>query len=294
MAARSLAPSTRRSYAIAMLRLQTFACSMMVATWFPSSPYLILAFIPHLIDCSLSHASIRSIMSAITYYHSFFSLPDPVRHHLVHKALSCDAKERPASDNRMPVTLPLLNDILTACNSMAPSHFVAALTRALFSTMFFAFLRISEVTAGPHNLAFQNVNLTSQAATITFTSFKHSSSAHHSLVLHATSSPVCPVRALARYLQLRPSASGPLFVFSDGAPLSAAFLNHFLRQCLSFSNLPTTNISSHSFRIGAATWAAANGHSTERIRLMGRWRSDAFKRYIRIPSISVSSSHAHN
>ncbi|XP_074657153.1 uncharacterized protein LOC141910317 [Tubulanus polymorphus] len=39
---------------------------------------------------------------------------------------------------------------------------------------------------------------------------------------------------------------------------------------------------SHSFRIGAATNAATNGVPEPVIRELGRWKSDAFKRYIRI------------
>jgi len=36
------------------------------------------------------------------------------------------------------------------------------------------------------------------------------------------------------------------------------------------------NFSSHSFRIGAATVAAANGVPDHRIQQMGRWTSNAF------------------
>ena len=40
-----------------------------------------------------------------------------------------------------------------------------------------------------------------------------------------------------------------------------------------------------SFRIGAATYAAEQGISDTKIRHMGRWKSDAFKKYIRISSM---------
>ena len=41
----------------------------------------------------------------------------------------------------------------------------------------------------------------------------------------------------------------------------------------------------HSFRIGAASPAAECGYSETQIRLLGRWKSDAFKKYIRLPSL---------
>ena len=36
----------------------------------------------------------------------------------------------------------------------------------------------------------------------------------------------------------------------------------------------------HSFRRGAATWAAEVGISETEIQTLGRWRSDAYKAYI--------------
>jgi hypothetical protein len=43
----------------------------------------------------------------------------------------------------------------------------------------------------------------------------------------------------------------------------------------------------HSFRIGAATHAASRGYSDQDIQIMGRWHSDAFKKYIRIPVLQI-------
>jgi hypothetical protein len=52
--------------------------------------------------------------------------------------------------------------------------------------------------------------------------------------------------------------------------------------------LDTMKYEGHSFRIGAATFSAECGFSDTQIRAMGRWRSDAFLKYIRIPSLSSS------
>jgi hypothetical protein len=41
----------------------------------------------------------------------------------------------------------------------------------------------------------------------------------------------------------------------------------------------------HSFRIGAATFAAECGLCDAQIRLLGPWKSDAFRKYIRSPDL---------
>lgn len=41
----------------------------------------------------------------------------------------------------------------------------------------------------------------------------------------------------------------------------------------------------HSFRIGAASHAADRGLSDAQIRALGRWKSNAFQRYIRVPRL---------
>ena len=45
--------------------------------------------------------------------------------------------------------------------------------------------------------------------------------------------------------------------------------------------LDTSRYKGRSFRIGAASLAAGKGFSDAQIRTLGRWKSDAFKLYIR-------------
>lgn len=71
---------------------------------------------------------------------------------------------------------------------------------------------------------------------------------------------------------------GPLFQFLDDCPVSYSFVS---------KSLDPKQYKGHSFRIGAATHAAQVGFSENAIQNMGRWKSDAVKRYIRIGSFSV-------
>ena len=92
---------------------------------------------------------------------------------------------------------------------------------------------------------------------------------------------------MGTFINLRPSTTGNLFVFPDGCPVTVSYFTDILNRCLNVCGLSSLLYKPHSFRIGAATTAAANGHSETQIACMGRWKSDAFKKYIRIPSLSI-------
>lgn len=62
-----------------------------------------------------------------------------------------------------------------------------------------------------------------------------------------------------------------------------------LSEVIKFIGLDSKQYKGHSFRIGAATHAAQVGFSENAIQNMGRWKSDAVKRYIRIGSFSVKN-----
>ncbi len=94
---------------------------------------------------------------------------------------------------------------------------------------------------------------------------------------------VCPVSAYRDYIQLRGSDHAPFFAFPGGIPISRRCFTDQLKLSLQWAGYSPNHYKGHSFRIGAASTAASMGISDERIQLMGRWRSDAFRKYIRIP-----------
>jgi hypothetical protein len=49
------------------------------------------------------------------------------------------------------------------------------------------------------------------------------------------------------------------------------------------------NMSTHSFRIGAATTAAAAGYPKWAIQALGRWSSDCYRTYVRISDNTINS-----
>ncbi len=94
---------------------------------------------------------------------------------------------------------------------------------------------------------------------------------------------LCPISALLPYLVIKGQDRGPLFKCEDGTPLTRQRLVTLLWHTLSQAGFDCTRYSGHSFRIGAATTAAVKGMSDSMIQTLGRWSSDSFRRYIRIP-----------
>ena len=94
---------------------------------------------------------------------------------------------------------------------------------------------------------------------------------------------ICPVAIITRYLAVRGSARGPLFLCADGSPLSRNTLVTKVRAALAQAGIDSHAYSGHSFRIGAATTAAKNGVEDSLIQILGRWQSSAYLRYVKLP-----------
>ena len=98
----------------------------------------------------------------------------------------------------------------------------------------------------------------------------------------------CSGRVLGCEGQVR--RAGPFFKFASGVPLSRELLVSRLREALRPSGLEVGKYSGHSFRIGAATTAAAVGIEDSLIKTLGRWKSAAYLLYVRVPWDQLASA----
>ena len=115
------------------------------------------------------------------------------------------------------------------------------------------------------------------------TNYKHSDLKPKTIsIIGNLENQLCPVKAVNNYLALSQHKVGPLFQFPCGTPVSYFYFNSSLKSLLSFIGLDPAVYKGHSFRIGAATAAAARGVPQTVIQSMGRWKSDAVKNYIRL------------
>ena len=95
--------------------------------------------------------------------------------------------------------------------------------------------------------------------------------------LGATDSLVCPVKAVPSYLEKRSTRAGPLFITSEGKGWTRRMFCASLKSML----LDQHSYNTRSLRIGAATSAFLAQFLDTHIQIFGRWRSNAFKSYIR-------------
>ena len=109
------------------------------------------------------------------------------------------------------------------------------------------------------------------------------------IYLHRTNCQLCPVGAIQSYLVVRGTEDGPLFCLVDGTPLTRPWLVMELCKALQDAGVDSSKFAGHSFRIGAATTAAACEVPVDIIKVHGRWKSHAYQLYVRIPDPELAA-----
>ena len=104
-----------------------------------------------------------------------------------------------------------------------------------------------------------------------------------------TGGDLCPVAAVLAFLAIRGAGVGPLFRFKSGEALTRPRLVAALRKVLAQAGFKPEDYAGHSFRIGAATTAAACGIPADTIKTLGRWKSQAYQLYVRLPRKQLAS-----
>ena len=103
------------------------------------------------------------------------------------------------------------------------------------------------------------------------------------LYVGRTGSNLCAVAAMLDYLSVRGMSPGPLFRFEDGRVLLRQLFVEAVRDGLHKAGIDQDKYCGHSFRIGAATTAAAKGIEDSLIKTLGRWESLAYLQYVKLP-----------
>ena len=224
--------------------------------------------------------SIKFYLSALRMLHLEYNLPDPTADALNLRRLMRGIKRvhGTSSDSRLPITPSLLRSFASLLNLSFPDHltFWAAILLA-----FFAFLRSGELLS----LHRSDLHRTTEGYQVHIRQSKTDPFRSGAVirVLPSGDTSLCAVTALDSYLVARGSAEGMLFRFQTAA-FTRQRLNSLIHDLASRCGVDPRRYSSHSFRIGAASTAAAAGIPDWRIQALGRWSSDCYRRYIRLPA----------
>jgi hypothetical protein len=201
---------------------------------------------------------------------------------------------------RLPITRDVLLKILHCLPRWRTDPMQANLYAA-FCLAFAGFLRVGEFTwsKGDYNpdyplafarrhLSWRSVDIRADRLLLTIPTSKTDPFRHGvTLTISPASDAACPLAAIQNLRALTMAGGGqldllmPLFVRPNNLPFSRDYVVRCLRLCLTHQGI-TGHYSGHSFRRGAATSARLAGLTDHEIQLLGRWQSDAYKRYIEV------------
>lgn len=302
---KSIAASTRRTYSSGERQFIRF-CLLHKLVYsqnplLPTNESILIHFVTHLSN-TVSYGTIKVYLAAVNNLHAEFGCPlDFTAMPLLYKTLrgiksSLGIKQRA----RYPITVSVLSHIyakLKPFHSLDPD---SSMLWASFTLAFFGFLRSSEFTCNGKfdihdhlsrsDITFHpNVFRPSSFDVVIKKSKTDPFRETAKLTIAKSNSTVCAVTALQDYFLQTSTrqSSQPLFQFTDGRNLTRTSLTNNLRGLLNVCGLDSSQFASHSFRIGAATTAGAAGLPDWLIKVLGRWKSDAYQTYIKTPQDTI-------
>ena len=287
-----LALSTSKKYSAAQGVFARFCLDLGVAP-VPCDSHSLLKFIAWLKRLkNLGPEAIRGYLAAVRHLHSingyeFKGDADP-RVKLARRAAN---KRVSPKDGRLPITRDILSRLAEA--GQVRDGFGSRLFLAAATLGYAGWLRISEICGGaggggPVGLRGRSLIVKGNSLSLMVERGKTDKAREGvEIGVLAGRGAICPIKALLRYLEVRPgapSADGFLLVREDCRRMDQAWFRAELQTRCKEAGLGA-GFNTHSLRIGAATDAGRGGMPSYLIKLRGRWRSDAFLSYVR-PSCS--------
>lgn len=240
----------------------------------------------------LSVATARTYISAISYKLKIQNDSDETQNFLVKKLLEGYRRKSKSNDVRLPITSNILKQIIQSLQLVCNNYYECKLFQAAYTLAFFGFFRVGEMTVKNqkdlgHAIDYEDITMFREENKIQI-KIKHSkvdqTGIGQTVTIQNTQfgSEIQPVKIIQEYLAVRPSVQGKLFCHFGGQPLTRYQFTAVLNKVLAKIGLECKRYKSHSFRIGAATSVAMFRMSEEEICVAGRWKSHAYKTYVRI------------
>ena len=298
--AKGLALSTQRTYKAGHDQYLKF-CHAEGFTPLPLTENGVCAYVSTLADQGLKHSTIKVYLSSIRYLQISSGHSDPFAgvawshlDYVMRGIKKSEAEKGIQQKTRLPVTPVILHKLRDVWLSSATCT-DAKMMWAACCLCYFGFLRCGEMTVRSNQSYDKAVHLSvadiavddATSPSVLQVRIKESKTDPFRkgvcLFLGRTGSALCPVAAVVDYLCQRGMSPGPLFVFEDGRFLTRQRFVDAVIEALERAGVDQTKYCGHSFRIGAATTAAARGVEDAMIKTLGRWESVAYLQYMKIP-----------
>ena len=252
----------------------------------------LINYLAYLSSSALSYSTAKCYMSGISHQVQLQGLQDNSKSFIIKKMLEGLRRSKPSKDIRCPITLTLLNQIVSVLPAVCNNSYEATLFATAFQLAFFALLRVGELTVSISQnasrvIAPNDIHFNSDSSVNIFIKGSETDQLGKGASVHIPYNieTKALVSALHLYISKRPSVSGPFFCHMDGSPLTSYQFSSLLQKSLKFIGIDSSTFKSHSFRIGGATHMYLHcvlGSSEQEIMSKGHWSSSAVKSYIRM------------
>ena len=232
-------------------------------------------------------STIRTIISAIGTIHKLWHGTDPSKAFLVIRSLKGLEKFAKEKSHLLPINKTLLSKILKKLPNLNFSKYLVKALKAMFALAYEGCFRIGELIVSgedKHTLTINNVQFltskTPHALKLTLDSFKHHA-APASILIQKRKSRESAYKLVRKYLKVRPTGEGHLFLDKDRSPFQRNLVASALRACLEGLVEDPAKYNTHSFRVGRTTDLVEEGTPESVIQQVGRWKSTAYRCYYR-------------
>ena len=305
----SLAVSTWSSYNTAAKMLQRCGSETSTRMNFPLSENQVLVFIAWMIERGLAASTMESYMAGIRQTHLASGVCLPILRTPLIKQILEGKKHLDSISKRLqqkPVRLPVTPDIMKLLKGEIKDSALEPESKLLLwsvATLAFAgAFRIHELLARNESafdplftllsadISIKSININKEKVQILQVRIKSEKAdrvgADTIVDVYQSGGPLCPLKAFNKWALLRKcwGKTMPAFMDRDGRPLTGVKFNGYLKSFLGkYFNYKRGSISSHSFRAGITSLVAKLGFTEEEIQALGRWSSQAYTSYIKLP-----------
>ena len=205
------------------------------------------------------------------------------------------------SKPRLPIDIKIIANMCNLLQKGVFSPHIDKTMECMCLLAFYGFLRCSEFTVqsinSPHSfiricdISFSNNNTMFM---LTLLSSKTDPFRKGVQISYFKKSKLCPVTCMLSYIcnyrRQAFNSTAPLFVDGLNQPFNRQQFIYYLRQILGRLGYKENDYCGHSFRIGAASTAAAVGIEDHLIKVLGRWNSSCYERYIRVSKTAINEA----